>query len=48
MCHRKQDTGFIGIMDQMDYACGMAQNAPNDLICTNKNGEGHQVNFNGR
>lgn len=38
-----RDTSFLYLMDQLDYACAKAQNAPNDLICTNKNGEGHQV-----
>jgi len=39
-----KDTSFIALMDQLEYACGMAQNAPNDLICTDKFGRGHQVN----
>ena len=39
----KGDTSFLAIMDQLNYACGKAQNAPNDLICTDKNGEGNQV-----
>ena len=39
----KGDTQFITIMAQLNYTCGKAQNAPNDLICTNKDGEGHQI-----
>jgi len=37
------DTGLLAIMDQLNYACGKAQNAPNDLICTDKSGEGNQI-----
>lgn len=39
----KGDTGFLGIMAQLNYQCGKAQNAPNDLICTDKDGQGNQV-----
>ena len=39
----KGDTSFLAIMDQLNYACGKAQNAPNDLICTDKSGAGNQV-----
>jgi len=38
-----QDVGLLQIMDQLDYTCAGAQNAPNDVVCTNKNGEGHQI-----
>merc|ERR1711865_1434 len=38
----KGDTQFIGIMDQLEYACAKSQSAPHDLICTDKHGRGHQ------
>jgi len=44
----KGDTQFIEIMAQLKYVCGKAQNAPNDLICTHQDGEGHQVQLGGR
>ncbi|CAD7934069.1 unnamed protein product [Amoebophrya sp. A25] len=40
----RNDTSFLALMDQLNYACGKAQNAPNDLICTDKTGQGNQVN----
>jgi hypothetical protein len=41
---QSQDTKFLAIMDQLNYACAKAENAPNDLICTDKDGNGHQFN----
>merc|ERR550534_640427 len=29
-----QDTSFLQVMDELEYACAQAQNAPNDIICT--------------
>lgn len=38
-----QDTSFLQLMDSLEYACAQAQNAPNDVVCTDKHGRGHQV-----
>lgn len=38
-----QDTSLLVLMDQFEYACAQAQNAPNDLICTDRYGRGHQI-----
>ncbi|OLP87432.1 hypothetical protein AK812_SmicGene31336 [Symbiodinium microadriaticum] len=38
-----QDVSFLQIMDEMEYACAQAQNAPNDIICTDRHGRGHQI-----
>lgn len=38
-----EDTSLLQVMDQLEYACAGAQNAPNDLVCTDKHGRGHQV-----
>jgi len=38
-----QDTSLLYLMDQLEYGCAGAQNAPNDVICTDKHGRGHQV-----
>jgi FkbM family methyltransferase len=37
------DTAFLSIVDQLGYACAKAQNAPNDIVCTDKFGQGHQI-----
>jgi FkbM family methyltransferase len=37
------DTAFLSIVDQLGYACAKAQNAPNDIVCTDRNGQGHQI-----
>jgi len=37
------DMSFIRILDDIDYQCGKAQNSPNDLICVDKHGRGHQI-----
>jgi len=39
-----QDTSFLQLMDELEYVCAQAQNAPNDVICTDRNGRGHQIN----
>jgi len=38
-----QDTSFLQLMDELEYACAQAQNAPNDIICTDRYGRGHQI-----
>jgi len=38
-----KDTSFLELMDQLEYACSQAQNAPNDIICTDRYGRGHQI-----
>eukprot|EP00747_Dinoflagellata_sp_TGD_P170395 gnl/TRDRNA2_/TRDRNA2_201844_c0_seq1.p1 gnl/TRDRNA2_/TRDRNA2_201844_c0~~gnl/TRDRNA2_/TRDRNA2_201844_c0_seq1.p1 ORF type:complete len:510 (+),score=77.44 gnl/TRDRNA2_/TRDRNA2_201844_c0_seq1:16-1545(+) len=38
----KSDTRLLSIMDQLDYACAKVQSAPQDLVCTDKHGRGHQ------
>lgn len=38
-----QDTSLLQLMDQLEYACAQAQNAPNDIVCTDKHGRGHQI-----
>merc|ERR1712086_282812 len=39
----KQDTSSLALMDELEYACAQAQNAPNDIVCTDRHGRGHQV-----
>jgi len=39
-----QDTSFLQLMDELEYQCAQAQNAPNDVICTDRQGRGHQIN----
>merc|ERR1712117_79841 len=36
-----QDTSFLQLMEQLEYSCAQAQNAPNDIICTDRYGRGH-------
>merc|ERR1712062_953967 len=38
-----QDNSLLVLMDQLEYACAQAQNAPNDVICTDRLGRGHQI-----
>lgn len=38
----KNDVKFISIMDQLEYSCAKAPSAPQDLVCTDKYGRGHQ------
>jgi len=38
-----QDTAFLQIFDALEYACAQAQNAPNDIVCTDRHGRGHQI-----
>lgn len=38
-----QDSSLLQVMDQLEYSCAAAQNAPNDVICTDKHGRGHQI-----
>merc|ERR1712032_1673236 len=38
-----QDTSLLQILDQLEYACAQAQNAPNDIVCTDRHGRGHQI-----
>jgi FkbM family methyltransferase len=37
------NTEFLAIMEQFNYGCAKAQNAPNDIVCTDKTGQGHQI-----
>jgi len=39
-----QDTSFLQLMGEVGYACAQAQNAPNDVVCTDAQGQGHQIN----
>eukprot|EP00933_Yihiella_yeosuensis_P001084 TRINITY_DN10171_c0_g1_i1.p1 TRINITY_DN10171_c0_g1~~TRINITY_DN10171_c0_g1_i1.p1 ORF type:complete len:514 (+),score=87.42 TRINITY_DN10171_c0_g1_i1:45-1544(+) len=38
----KQDTSFIQLMQQLEYACAKVQSAPTDLVCSDMHGRGHQ------
>lgn len=38
-----QDISFLQLMDELEYTCAQAQNAPNDIICTDRYGRGHQI-----
>merc|ERR1719277_2590508 len=38
-----KDTSFLQLMDELEYSCAQAQNAPNDIICTDRHGRGHQI-----
>ncbi|CAJ1379986.1 unnamed protein product [Effrenium voratum] len=38
-----QDVSFLQLMDELEYTCAGAQNAPNDIICTDRQGRGHQI-----
>jgi len=38
-----QDVSFLQLMDELEYNCAGAQNAPNDIICTDRHGRGHQI-----
>mmetsp|Transcript_12529 Transcript_12529/g.30762 ORF Transcript_12529/g.30762 Transcript_12529/m.30762 type:complete len:572 (-) Transcript_12529:151-1866(-) len=37
------DTQFVGLMQSLGYGCAKAQNAPNDLVCVDSSGQGHQI-----
>jgi FkbM family methyltransferase len=37
------NTDFLAIMEHFNYGCARAQNAPNDIVCTDKTGQGHQI-----
>lgn len=39
-----QDTSLLALMEQLEYTCAKAQNAPNDVVCTDAHGRGHQIN----
>lgn len=39
-----KDISFLQLMDELEYQCAQAQNAPNDVICTDRQGRGHQIN----
>lgn len=34
---------LLRLMDELEYNCAGAQNAPNDIICTDRHGRGHQL-----
>lgn len=38
-----KDVSFLQLMDSMEYNCAQAQNAPNDVICMDRQGRGHQI-----
>jgi len=38
----RQDMAFVAIMHEMGYACGKVESAPQDLICSDAQGRGHQ------
>jgi len=38
-----KDTSFLQLMDELEYSCAQAQNAPNDVVCTDRHGRGHQI-----
>jgi len=38
-----QDTSFLQLMAELEYGCSQAQNAPNDVVCTDQYGRGHQI-----
>lgn len=38
-----QDTSLLQIMEELEYTCAQAQNAPNDIVCTDGLGRGHQI-----
>mmetsp|Transcript_12494 Transcript_12494/g.35589 ORF Transcript_12494/g.35589 Transcript_12494/m.35589 type:complete len:569 (+) Transcript_12494:74-1780(+) len=38
-----QDTSFLQLMNELQYTCAQAQNAPNDMVCTDQFGRGHQI-----
>lgn len=38
----KNDVKFLTIMDQLEYVCAKSPSAPQDLICTDRHGRGHQ------
>lgn len=38
-----QDVSFLQLMADLEYDCSKAQNAPNDVVCTDKHGRGHQI-----
>eukprot|EP00928_Gymnodinium_smaydae_P073066 TRINITY_DN56324_c0_g1_i1.p1 TRINITY_DN56324_c0_g1~~TRINITY_DN56324_c0_g1_i1.p1 ORF type:complete len:643 (+),score=133.29 TRINITY_DN56324_c0_g1_i1:51-1979(+) len=38
-----QDTSFLQLMDELEYTCAQAQNAPNDIVCTDRHGRGQQI-----
>jgi len=40
---QSENTAFLELVDSMGYSCAKAQNAPNDLICTDRFGRGHQI-----
>lgn len=38
-----QDVSFLQLMDELEYTCAKAQNAPNDVVCMDRLGRGHQI-----
>lgn len=38
-----EDTSLLQLFEQLDYGCAQAENAPNDIVCTNRQGLGHQI-----
>eukprot|EP00927_Polykrikos_kofoidii_P000588 TRINITY_DN10214_c0_g2_i1.p1 TRINITY_DN10214_c0_g2~~TRINITY_DN10214_c0_g2_i1.p1 ORF type:complete len:592 (-),score=74.44 TRINITY_DN10214_c0_g2_i1:276-1979(-) len=38
-----KDTSILQVLDQLEYDCSQAANAPNDMICTDRHGRGHQL-----
>lgn len=38
----KNDGKFLDLMDKLEYTCAKAPSAPQDLVCTDKYGRGHQ------
>lgn len=39
----KQDTSFLAEMHGLEYGCGKSESAPQDIICTDALGRGHQT-----
>jgi len=39
----KNDVQFLSLMEQLQYTCSKAPSAPQDLICVDKHGRGHQL-----
>jgi len=39
----KNDMDFLSLLDKLEYTCGKASSAPQDLICTDRLGRGHQL-----
>lgn len=38
----KNDITFISLMDKLEYSCNKAPSAPQDLVCMDRYGRGHQ------